>query len=208
MVNDFLSPVVCGAAYLFPALPADPNCIEAPKRSQLNYLFIAPCTAVDPFELSGSAAVLVSSAIDNTNADNTKTRQLLGEGGIPEHEATEVEAPNRKILILDDGRGYELTFKVIVTNALVYAFLQRMQSGWLDFRFWYQDLGGFLYGKVLAADATTFGGIRPLYVNVQFPKGEGRDDLQYANVIIRWDADADPPRYVSPVTPADSCVPA
>lgn len=212
MFNDFLTiPADCTTAYNLPALPADPNCILAPKLSQVNYVFISPCSAAEPFENDGSDAItLVSPAeIDNANTDNTKSRQILGEGGIAEHEVVEVDGPNRTTLIPNGGRGYELQHRIIISDQSVYDFLKALQAGWVDFRFWYQDLAGLLYGEVVTAAvaATRYGGIRPSYVNVQFPKGEGRDDRGYATLILRWNANAEPHRYTSPVTVADSCAP-
>lgn len=211
MFNDFLTiPVDCDTAYNLPALPSDPNCILAPKLSQVNYVFITPCAAGEPFVNDGSDVVtLTADAIDNDNADNTKTRQVLGEGGIAEHEVTEIPGPNRTTLIPNGGRAYELQHRIIISDQEVYEFLRYLQAGWTDFRFWYQDLGGYLYGETMttAEAATTYGGIRPSYVNVQFPKGEGRDDNGYATLILRWDANAEPHRYTSPVTVAAGCAP-
>lgn len=206
MFNDFLT---VASPQLFPALPADPNNIEAPELSQINYLFISFCLAPDPFLNDGSDVIsLVALGIDNTNADNTKTRQLLVEGGIAEHEVTEVEGPNQTMLIPVGGRSYELSARVIISNQLVYEYLRNHQSSKLDFRIWYQDLAGFLYGEVMPALSTEYGGIRPSYVNVQFPKGEGQQDRGYAQLILRWKADAEPHRYISPVTVSDGCAPA
>lgn len=208
MFNDFLT---VADPQLYPALPADPNAISPPDLSQINYIVISPCTAADPFVNDGSDVVtLVTPAeIDNTNADNTKSRQLLVEGGIAEHEVTEVEGPNQTTLIPVGGRSYELSARVIISNQLVYEYLRSMQSGNIDFRFWYQDLATYLYGptKTTAEAATEYGGIRPSYVNVQFPHGEGAQDRSYAQLILRWTADADPPRVNSPITVADGCAP-
>lgn len=207
--NDFLSiPTDCDTAWNYPALPADPNCVLPPGLSQINYVFFSPCTADDPFVNDGSDVVtLVSNEIDNTNADNTKTRQILGEGGIGEHEVTEVPGPNGSVLIPIGGRKYELQHKVLVSDRDTREFLRKIQGGQLNFRFWYQDRAGWLYGPVLETGQSTYGGIFPTFVNVQMPKGEGADDYNYATLILRFDADADPINYVSPVTVSASCVP-
>lgn len=208
--NDFLGiPADCDTAVLFSALPADPNCVLPPGLAQVNYLFISFCTAVDPFVNDGSDVItLVANEIDNTNADNTKTRQLLGEGGIPEHEVTEVPGPNRSILIPAGGRKFEINHRILITDNDMRNFLRKFQGGKLNFRFWYQDLSGWLYGPVLPTLSTTYGGIFPSFVNVQMPKGEGPDDYNYATLTIRWDADADAPAYISPVSVSSTCVPA
>lgn len=210
LLNEFITYLTdCDTANNLPALPSDPNCILAPELSQVNYLFFTPCTAADPFLNDGSNVVsLVSGEIDNTNTDNTKTRQILGEGGIGDHDVTEVEGPNRTTLIPNGGRGYELQHRIIISDQETYEFLRQLQKSWIKFRIWYQDLGGFLYGKTEETGSSAYGGIRPSFVNVQFPKGEGRNDRGHATLIIRWDANADPHRYVSPVTVADDCQPA
>lgn len=198
MINDFLTP---GAR---PALPADPDAAYVPDLSQVNYLFFSPCDTDDPFLNDGSDSIsLVSGIIDNTDTTDAKSRQLLGEGGIAEHEATEVELPNLRMAVVK--RDYELTFRMPISNATVYTYLRQLQDGGVAFRFWYQDLAGYLYGECLESDATVKGGILPSFVNVQFPKGEGRDDRGYATIILRWSADSDPHRYTSPVTVDSGC---
>ena len=102
-------------------------------------------------------------------------------------------------------RDYELSHRIPISNDQVYNYLRQIQDGLLSFRFWYQDLGGYLYGQTLVNGATTKGGIFPSFVNVQFPKGEGRDDRGYATLILRWSADADAHRYTSPVTVDSNC---
>lgn len=208
VLNDFLTYPVDSTPPTLPALASDPNYILAPDLSQINYLFFTPCTAADPFENDGSDNIsVVALSIDNTNADNTKTRQILGEGGIPEHAASEVEGPNGTTLIPEGERQYTFTHRVIISDPLMYEFLRQLQVSWIGWRFWFQDRGGWLYGKVEPALATVYGGIRPSFINVQFPKGNGRSDRGYADIEIRWNANGDPHRYVSPVTVADACAP-
>lgn len=205
MVNDFLT---VAEPLLYPALPADPNKILPPDLSQISAVIITPCDAVDPFVNDGSGNIsLVAGEIDNTNTDNTKSKQLTVEGGIPEHEVVEIPGPNGTVLIPAGGRTFEPSLRCIISQDEVYEYLRTHQSGQLDFRFWLIDRGGYLYGPVLEADATTYGGIRPAYVNVQFPKGSGPDDYGYADLILRFRADADPQRYDSPITLTDGCVP-
>lgn len=61
----------------------------------------------------------------------------------------------------------------------------------------------FLILSLSAAGA--LGGLIPSQVNVQMPKGAGRDDLQSATLIITWEDKTDPARYASPLPVGDAC---
>lgn len=199
----------CTDVITLTALAADPYCVTVPGLAQIWGLVIAPCEAADPFEIVSPATVpsLTSGEIDNDNADNTKSRVLVGIGGVGEHEAEVYEGPLRRDLITN--RVYTLTHEVPLGDDLTYNFLRYFQLNYLKFRFWYVDLGNLLYGSVLASTVTdAYGGIRPTAVNVQFPKDTARDARNVATLSITFEADADPPRYASPLTPASDCVPA
>lgn len=210
--NNFLTdPVDCTTPTL-PALPADYDCEPLPGLSQLGYLVIAQCAAPDPFALSTGLATLVSGGIDND--DTAKARVLVGTGGIEDHEVVVYEGAFLRNKVVE--RNYSGTFSVSVGTARgagsMYEWLRNVQSlGSVkpeDLRIWYVDLSGALYGPVVAADATTYGGIQLNSINVQLPKGSARDDRNIAVISFGWRADVDPPSYVSPLTESAACVPA
>jgi hypothetical protein len=200
----------CTDVITLTALATDPFCVTVPGLSQIWGLVVSPCgTADDPFEIVSPAVIptLVSGAIDNDAADNTKSRVLVGIGGVAEHEAEIYEGPLRRDLVTN--RIYTLTHEIPLGDPLTYNFLRLFQRNYLQFRFWYIDLANLLYGTVLASTVTTsYGGIIPTAVNVQFPKDSARDARNVATLSITFEADVEPPRYDSPLTPAAVCVPA
>lgn len=196
MINQFYScPASCTDVTL-PALPEDPYCVQVPQLSQIGGLVIVPCGVDDPFVLSESAAALnASSAIDNTAADNSAPHLLIGKGGIDDHEPLTYEAPLRRNV--NWLRRYTMSFEVSLAAQEVYSYMQALQCGSINFRFFYIDTAGYLYGKVTAESD---GGILPMMVNVQMPKGSGQDDLQVATISITWESSTgDPDRYASPI---------
>ena len=220
--NRFYScPADCDEALLFPALPQDPYCTLAPDYSQVAALFIAPCESEDPFVFNPyvppvvdppAAAIpanvgLSSTAIDNTNTDNTTPRQIVVQGSVSEHEPTIYDGPFRRQLI--SNRAYTLEFIIPIPDQATYEFLRSLQCN-PRFRFWYQDIADWLHGPVAEATDDDLGGIIPTLVNVQMPKGGGRDDLQTATIILSWDAprSGEPPRWKSPLPYTISCQPA
>lgn len=213
MQNEFLSLNTGCTAITLPALPADIYCEAVPGSSQLVMLVITPCAAQDdPFLLVGSATQpsLTAGAIDNDASDNTKTRVLIGQGGIDEHEPTLYEGTNGRDYVTK--RKYRVSFKVSLGSSTgtgnVRDFLRNMQRNFTQFRFWPIDEAGLLYGPVLSDSVTNaFGGIRPSFVNVQMPKDASRDGVNEATIIIDFISTVDPPAYTSPLTFADACVP-
>lgn len=192
-------PLDCDTSLLLPALPADPYCQIVPDYSQVGQVIIAPCESDDPFTLDTGAAI-IRTAIDNDNTDNTAPRLLVGQGGVDEHEPIIYDGAFRKQIV--SRRSFTLNFQVVVKDQLVYDFLRAMQCA-PRFRFWYIDVADWLYGIVAAAGA--LGGLIPSQVNVQMPKGAGRDDLQSATLIITWEDKTDPARYASPLPVGDAC---
>ena len=198
--NTFYScPGDCTEVQL-PALPADPYCVGVPGLSQVGSLIIVPCGVDDPFIDNASVIELnPTSPIDNTSSDNSSPHQLVGRGGVDEHEALEYEGPLRKNIVW--LRRYTLNMEIpIPANAAgdsLYSYMQSLQCGSIDYRFFYIDTENKLYGLV-TADAE--GGILPMMTNVQMPKGNGTDDLQVATISITWESKTgDPNRYASPI---------
>ena len=165
-------------------------------------LVIAPCESEDPFADAMGVIGLSTTAIDNTNAANTAPRLLVVQGGVDEHEPVVYDGPFRRQII--SQRGFTLTASISLADNTVYRFLQFLQCN-PNFRFWYIDVANWGHGPVAAEGAIA--GLLPSLVNVQMPKGAGRDDLQTANIIIQWEDKGDPVRWASPLTSATSCEP-
>lgn len=192
MVNTFFTscPADCDDDLLLPAIPADQSCTNYEQtRSQVRYLYIRPDGAPDIFASWSTTPTYVAASVDNTVTDNSKTKYLEGIGGIAVPEKTVLEYPGRKKRTGD--RTYTLSFRILNLTDDQYEFLIAMQAcGWTDFTFYYADLSDYVYGKS--------GGIVPESVDVDFPKGDGNDDRNYAVMTLTWVATGDPERRVNP----------
>lgn len=190
-MNSFLScPTDCSTPLLLPAIEQVQNCTNYKQAfSQISDLIIVPDGAPDPLDLTGAPdAALVAASIDNMNVDNTKSRHIVGEGGVAAPEKITDEYPKRQSRTV--FRTYTLTFNIKNLTDAQYEFLRALQCGWTGFSFYYANVGGHLFGDA--------GGILPASVDVDFPLAEGRDDKEIATLTITWDADGDPPRYNKP----------
>jgi hypothetical protein len=202
MNNNNVCPSDCSESLLLPALPADPFCLVSPDYSQVAMLVIAPCESEDPFALAEGDVILSTTAINNANTDNTAPRLLVVQGGVDEHEPVVYDGPFRRQII--SQRGFTLTASISLADNTVYRFLQFLQCN-PNFRFWYIDVANWGHGPV--AVEGSIAGLTPSLVNVQMPKGAGRDDLQKANIIIQWEDKGDPIRWESPLTATTACEP-
>jgi len=197
----FLNCGDCNTPISLPAIPADPCCEAAPQYSQIARIIIAPCGVEDPFEIEDGEAVLVAGVIDNTNTNGTKAKAFVGKGEKADHEATIIEKSFRKRGI--SGRSYSIEFTFSLGTKAMADFARALQCENLRFRFWYEDVGGWLYGLVAADGSLGVGGLYPTLVDVQMPHGGGRDDVKEARLILEFEAKGDPPQYATPF--ADNC---
>ena len=190
MVNSFLTcPAGCDDDLLLGAIDADQDCTSYDQgRSQVSDLYIIPAAASDIFSSWSTTPAYVANSIDNTNADNTKAKWLVGIGGIPAPEKSTLDYPKRKKKTGD--RTYTLTHRILNLSDDQYEFLRQVQCGWTGFTFYYGDLADYVYGQA--------GGISPESVDVDFPKGEGNDDRNVGIITLTWIADGDPERRVNP----------
>ncbi len=195
--NSFTTcPVDCDDNNLLPAIPAIQDCANYEQvRSQVHTLYIMPqvggTPSADPFTAFATTPTVTASAVDNSNATNTKAKFLVGEGGVAEPSETLLEYPMLAEKV--DERTYELVFNVKNLVAAQYDFLQQLQCGNVDMTFYYASGMGttqWVYGKQ--------GGIVPKKVTVTFPKGAGKDDRDFATIKIQWLATGDPDRRVNP----------
>lgn len=180
----------------FPTGPIDQNqdCINYPVLdSQVSDLILVPFCAEDPFDWSTGSPVIQAGTIDNTDTTGTYSRRIVGKGGVP-IPAKDVEnlPRNRKVI---HRRVYTLTLEVLNLSDDQYLFLKQLQCGWLGFTFYYLNLAGFTFGIQ--------GGIKPLFMDVDFPLGVGKNEKQRAVITIEWEAEHDPARYLMTLTDDD-----
>lgn len=190
-INAFLNcQTDCTSGTTYPALQADQSCILFEKKlSQVNRIYFRPAGATDAFDYTTpTAPATVSMSIDNTAGDNSKTIELPGVGEIGEHEAIVTEYHDRQQRITQ--RNYTLNFVIDNLSTEMYAFLQAVQCGDLNFTFRHSTIGDWIFGGANS--------ITPDFVNVQFVYGSGRDDVEQATIILMWGADGDPHRAPNP----------
>lgn len=193
-VNTFLScPEDCATAFTFPALTIDQDCTTFDTfYSQVGYLYIIPDGANDPLDWTDPAnpAAVSPSEIDNTNADNTKVKMLVVQGELPVPDKTTQELPLRKTRI--SGRTYTLSLDVPNMTDANREFLRNAQCNPTNYKFYYANVGGNIFGPQ--------GGITPTFTDADLPLGGGRDDFETGTLLITFESsDGDPPRYTNPL---------
>ena len=197
-INSFTTcPANCTDNNLLPAIPAIQACASYNQdRSQVHTLWIRPkvsgTSAADPFTSFATTPTITASAVDNTNADNTKSKFLVGEGGVAEPSEVVLEYPMLEERVTE--RLYQLVFNIKNLTQTQYDFLLQLQCGNVDFTFYYASgltaTGAWVYGQQ--------GGIVPKKSTVTFPKGIGKDDRDIAIIKIDWLATGDPDRRINP----------
>lgn len=197
MLNTTLisCPDDCADVNLLPALSAaNQDCTGYTQTlSQVCDLYILPSDTGDIFDNWDTEPIVNATSgagvgVDNTNADNTKAKWLVGIGGVSESEETITEYPKLQKKVTE--RLYTLTFRVFNLVAAQYNFLRKLQCGDTSFTFYYGDLGGWIYGIA--------GGLVPNSVDVDFPHGGGNTDKNVGILTITFRATTDPDRFVNP----------
>lgn len=199
-INSFTTcPTDCDEYNILPALPAEMDCTNyTQERSQVHTIYFRLSDAdgvlsPDPFTNFATTPTATANAIDNTVTDNTKSKFLVGEGGVAEPTETSVEYPKLNTKV--EEREYQLTFNVKQLTAEVYAFMQQLQCGDINFRFYYASgMGSTQYAYGIS------GGIIPKSITVTLPKGAGRDDRDLATIRINWLGNTDPDRRINPIS--------
>lgn len=182
-MNSFLSCPDCDDTFVIGPIDVDQDCtLYEQKYSQICGIIILADTATLPTDWTDTddwAAVL-----DNAATGNGKGRYLVGEGEIEAPDGDLTEYPKRQVRVTSREYTVDLTVKNL--SASQYAFLQQMQCGWKDFRFWVETVGGRLFGGP--------NGIDPKYIDVAFLYSGGRNDKEEALLTIVYESDGDPPR--------------
>jgi hypothetical protein len=187
-------PADCSTEFDFLNLDTDQNCAGTPYLSQVTDLWMQPtggtATAVSPF--TGWTSVLstitaTAAAIDNSVADNTKTKWVTGIGSVdvPEKQVVRVH----KFLDVTLKRRFALVFEVFNLSDANREFLFSLQCNPTNYRFWYGNTS-HVFGKDT--------GIIPVYTNVDFPLGAGEADLEKATITVNWESKTDPERRNNP----------
>lgn len=190
-MNTFLTcPADCDTALVLGAIDVNQDCTSyQQKYSQICDLIIQPDSANAPLDWTGAPTVTaVLNEVDNASALGTFSKHLVGEGGIPAPEKVADEYPKRKTKV--NFRLYTLTFLVKNLSDAQYDFIRQLQCGSTDFKIWYANVGGHIYG------GTT--GIDVLSIDADLPLSEGRDDKESATITITWESDGDAQRGDAP----------
>lgn len=191
-INNFLTgcPEDCDDVVTLPAIPEEQDCTSYDQElSQVSDLIIRPEGAPDVFASWATTPTYVADSIDNTVTDNSKSKHVVGIGGVAEPTNETLQYPK---LREKDGEGtYILEMRFLQLTGGQYDFFRKMQCGWTGFTFYYAGLDNYVYGKS--------GGIQPSKVKVVFPKGAANTDRNAAIVRITWKADGDPERRVNPI---------
>lgn len=190
-MNTFLTcPADCDTALVLGAIDVNQDCTSyQQKYSQVCDLIIMPDGATAPLDWTSAPTVAaVSGAVDNADTVGGKSKHLVGEGGIAAPEKIADEYPKRKTKV--NFRVYTLPFVVKNLSDDQYEFLRQLQCGNTDFKIWYANVGGHIFGGANGIDITS--------IDADFPLSEGRDDKESATVTVTWEADGDPERGNAP----------
>lgn len=182
-MNSFLTLPDCGDDLTLTAIDVNQDCtLYDQVFSQICGVILMPNTASavpDWTDVDSWATV-----IDNSLANNSKGKYLVGEGEIEEPDGDTAEYPKRQLRILNRVYTLDLTIKNL--SDAQYEFLRAMQNGWTGFKFWIETVGGRLLGGS--------SGIAPVLVNVSFLYSGGRNDREEAVLTLQYESDGDPPR--------------
>jgi len=176
---------------LLPALPADALCVTTPALSEVNSIILTPVDGTNPIDWTVSPVELVADTIDNTNDDNTLSRQLVVSGEIPDHEAAVYVGPNFKELVVKRTETASLNVPVNDDN---YDFLRYLQCSKVanQFYFQYTTYGGKIFGGE--------NGITINAIDVFMPKTRGQDGYEVARITIKYEFIIAPQRSDDPLT--------
>lgn len=190
-MNTFLTcPADCDTALVLGAIDVQQDCTTyVQKYSQVCDVLLTPTGAPQPLDWTGAPTVTaVAGAVDNADTVGGKSKWIVGEGGIAVPEKVTDEYPKRKSKT--NFRVYTLIHTIKNMSDEMYDFLLQLQCGSTAFSFAYATVGAKVFGGA--------NGISVNSIDVDFPKGEGRDDKELAILTITWEADGDPPRGDAP----------
>lgn len=169
------------SAHLLPAIVADQECTSYDLAdSQVSGIYFVPPDRDKPVDWTQPGdweAVL-------NNSTPGESKYLVGIGGVAEAEKEVVELFKGKNKVA--RRTYEVTLTVQNLSDAQYEFLRALQCGDTSFTFWFENMGGHLFGGP--------SGIKPSYADCDLPLSSDRTAYEDATVILRFDARTDPDR--------------
>lgn len=124
----------------------------------------------------------------NDNLDNTKGKYFRVIGSVLEPETQTAEVVGGKEVIFNST--YTLNARVNGISDTIYAFMQSLQCGPENYRLWYYDVSGYLYGGST--------GIRPSYTWAHSVHPEGQGNYAEWKAILKWRSKCEPGRAYIP----------
>ena len=184
-------PTDCDGTLDFPALPDYSNeCIPIPGKSQINEIYITPDGATDGFNYSGGDPTLTVGGFDNSVTDNSKSKFLPCSGGMDAPEPEIWEGPKEIDTVI--SRRYQLNLEIPYETIAEYLYLKHFQGNYRKYIVRFGDLDGWLFGGE--------NGIRPFFVDAQFPKENSRTGRKICTLLIDFvTKDGDPPAHPNPM---------
>lgn len=159
-------------------IPALPECQDTMSytqaRSQIAGLLMLPIGATGPEDWTDAADWLA--VVDNTDTTNTKAKYLVGRGSFLPLNQVEVSLSGGR-LVENRERTYGLNFSVLNMNDAHTDFGRKLQNNARKFDFWLQTLDDRIIGGP--------NGMRPFFVNADFPFAEGNNDREVMQVSMQ-----------------------
>lgn len=176
--NQFKICDECSDITQLPVLDANQLCYVRPRYSQIGAIIFFSDGLPLPTDWTDEESFC--NALNNT--DEQKGKYLAGIGSLAAPEKTKPALARgvEKVTM----RKYTIEFEVKNLSDTNEAFLKTLQCGFRGFNFWYQTIGGRIYGNP--------SGIRPAFVDVDFPLDGGRDDYERAVITIKFCSLTDP----------------
>jgi|JI8StandDraft_1071087.scaffolds.fasta_scaffold175855_2 hypothetical protein len=176
-------PADCATDNVWPAIPVQQDCPSYEQTlSQIYEVVIVPDEAGDiwggTWDSGYPDPTFELGSIDNTVADNTKAHIFVGIGGMDEPTESILQYPGLQERVEEET--YTVRFRILNMSNANNDHLDKLECGALNYKVFFTDLGGFVYGFD--------GGITPKKVSVERPHGAGNDDRLFAELVIVFDA--------------------
>lgn len=176
-------PTDCATDNVWPAIPVDQDCTSYEQTlSQIYELVIVPEEADDIWDGTWTSGypepTFLLNSIDNTTTDNSTAKIVVGTGGMDEPEEHLLQYPGLQERVEEET--YTLRHRVPNMSDAMYDFFDKLECGSLNYKVFFTDLAGFVYGFD--------GGIAPKKVTIERPHGAGNDDRLFAEIVMVWDA--------------------
>ncbi len=163
---------MCGDPEL-PEFPVIQDCVSYSQyRSEICGILIRPFSALTPPVLWRQFSAW-SSRIDN--ADPAETHYIVGRGGFLQSSAETVSLADGR-LVENRERVQRLSFSVLNMNEGHADFGRSLQSNYKGFYFWLHTVDN----RVMGGSS----GMRPIFVDAEFPFAPGKDSRETMNITI------------------------